>query len=231
MERRARLRTEFTLTSATPFSYACKACNRCCHDKIIPINPYEIARLASLLGISSTDFRERHTETGGATLARRDVASCVFLGPNGCTVHSARPLACRLYPLGRHLAPDGSETYAELVPHPESEGVYATDGTVADFLRGQDIARHIAATDRYYAVLKRMLVVHAARADREDVADEAAAAMDRAPTPDDDSMLDMDVTVARYCAKHGLEMPGDVEEKTMLHIAALEEIVAAMEAG
>ena len=58
----------------------------------------------------------------------RDDGACGFLGEAGCTVHPDRPLVCRLYPLGRAVAPDRTETFAALTPDPETAGVYGADG-------------------------------------------------------------------------------------------------------
>ena len=43
------------------FSYQCNACSRCCHNKAIRVGAYEILRLARRLGITTTEFIERHT--------------------------------------------------------------------------------------------------------------------------------------------------------------------------
>ena len=64
---------------------------------------------------------------------------CVFLGPRGCTVHPDRPLACRIYPLARWVAPDGDESFGHLEPHPQTAGLYGTRGTVDDYLTSQGL--------------------------------------------------------------------------------------------
>jgi Fe-S-cluster containining protein len=221
-----KLRTGFTLSRTTPFSYKCNACSRCCRGKVIPINPHEVAHLARALGVSTTEVLARYTETGGATLAHGDGGdACVFLTERGCGVHDARPLACRLYPLGRHTLPSGEESFAEMEPHPETAGEYGKDGTVDDFLRAQDTGPFVRATDRYFVVLRRMLDALSKREDRADVSDAATEAMRHAPRDGDDNVLDMDPMVERYCAERGLAVPSDVEEKTELHLRALEAFV------
>ena len=137
---------------SSPFSYQCRACTRCCYGKRIAVNPYELARLSRNLGITTTELIDRHTVDGGTALATRADSSCVFLGPDGCSVHADRPLVCRLYPLGRIVQADGSEQFVENEPHPETEGVYGRDGTVGAYLESQGVAPFIAAADRYYAV-------------------------------------------------------------------------------
>jgi uncharacterized protein len=220
-----RKRTGFVLARSTPFSYECRACKRCCKDKIIPLNPYEVARLAEHVGLTTTAFLAQHTGVGGAALRRRDDGTCVLLGEGGCTVHPARPLACRLYPLGRHVSGTGEESFAEVEPHPQTEGVYGTDGSIGDYLHRQQVEPYLAAADRYSRVLAKMLTALATREDRREVDADATAAVGRNPTTVDDNPLDMDATVGRFCAERGRAVPPDVEAKTLLHIEALEAML------
>jgi Fe-S-cluster containining protein len=222
------LRRGFVLARSTPFSYQCRACSRCCRGKVIPLDPYEVARLAEAKSTTTTEVLARWTTAGGAALAQREDGTCVFLGGGGCTVHAGRPLACRLYPLGRHLRGDGTEQFAELEPHPLTEGVYGEDGTIEDYLRTQDVERHVAAAGRYVALFKRMMEALAARPEADAVRDEAAAVMTRAPVPTDESLLDVDAMVSRWCAEHGAPVPRDVEEKTEIHVRAVEEYLDRM---
>jgi hypothetical protein len=93
--------TEIRYQRDSAFSYTCHACSRCCHDKIIHLNPYEVARLAENRGVSTTEFLARYTENNGTALRRVEDGACVFLTPQGCGVHPDQPLVCRLYPLER----------------------------------------------------------------------------------------------------------------------------------
>lgn len=218
----------FVLTRRSPFSYECRACSRCCRGKVIRLSPYDVARLAEACGTSTTEVLTRWTSEGGATLARHSDGSCVFLGPNGCSVHPGRPLVCRLYPLGRRLEADGTERFAQVEPHPQTEGLYGANGDVEDFLRSQDVARHIAAADEYVGVLKAMVAALAARADTElaELTEQVAAAARRPPMPSDENLLDVDAVAARWCADRGEPVPDDVDAKTAIHLKALREIVA-----
>lgn len=119
------------------FGYICRRCLKCCHGMHIQLNPYEVARLARNRGMSTTEFRAAFTIDGrGLALTRRDDegGACVFLGSNGCEVHADRPLACRLYPLGRHLTPEGEESFSHVTPHPLSRGELTREGTIASWL-------------------------------------------------------------------------------------------------
>ncbi|HEY1426761.1 MAG TPA: YkgJ family cysteine cluster protein [Caulobacteraceae bacterium] len=202
------------------FAYACNRCSRCCWHKVIQVNPYEIARLARRVGLSTGDFTARYTEDGtGAQLTRREDGSCSFLGPEGCGVHPDRPLVCRIYPLGRHVAPDGSERWSHLAPHPQTAGVYGADGTIGDYIAAQGALPYMQATDDYTAWLRRAY----------DVVAEAADAAEDGPSAAD--MLDMDSVIAAHCSGRGVEEPLDIEARKALHLAILAEWLDQLEGG
>ena len=101
------------LDRQSPFGFTCHRCLACCRFKKIQLNPYETARMASRLGISTTDFITRYT-IGGTVLRFTEEDACVFLQADGCAVHADRPLVCRLYPLGRYIDFIGVETFGQL---------------------------------------------------------------------------------------------------------------------
>lgn len=142
----------------------CTRLGTCCHGHTILITPWELALLAKGLGLTTRVVRERFTN-GGTLLrcdgpvgthgpATRQVAACSLYDPErGCTVHEHRPLACRLYPLGRQRVAGRTAYY-----HP-GERLPCVDlcptvtelpaQTVGDYLRGQDLAAGEAAHDAY----------------------------------------------------------------------------------
>lgn len=139
----------FDLKIDSAFSYRCGGCSRCCLGKAIRVGPYEILRLARHLNLSTTEFISHHTQSGGTVLRTTEQRNCGFLGPTGCSVHADRPLACRLYPLGMQVSPEGETRFGSLHPHPESEGTYGRDRTVADYLASQQTGPFLAANDAY----------------------------------------------------------------------------------
>ncbi len=200
---------------SSAFAYRCRACSRCCYGKRIQVNPYELARLARYLGTTTTEVIAHFTVDGGVALASRPDSACVFLGPHGCSVHADRPLVCRLYPLGRIVQADGSESFVENEPHPETEGVYGADGTVGDYLESQAVEPYIAAADRYYAMYRRLLDERAPGGvddmpgvDTEGRADGAAFFMDAdlamqrtgPRDPSDQGVLDAEAVMTRHLA-------------------------------
>ena len=214
-----------TLTRKSAFSYTCNQCSRCCYDKRIQGNPYEVARLARNKGVSTTDLIANFLEPGKPYLDNQSNGTCVFLTDQGCSVHADRPLVCRLYPLGQTLTGEGLESFRYATPHPETEGVYGHDGTVEDFLTAQGVAPFLQARDRYLSVVYRLLDVLAQDAEGND----EAFAMTKQTFSDEASIqqaleewLDMDLVVARHCQAHHLNEPHELEERLTLHIEAME---------
>ena len=209
------------------FSYTCHACSRCCHDKIIHLNPYEVARLAQNRGIGTSEFLTQYTDAAGTALKRVEDGACVFLTEHGCGVHADRPLVCRIYPLGRHVTAQGEEWFSELAPHPYTEGTYGTAGTVNQYLTAQGAEPYIQAVDRYLDVVGRMAtVLRASIGAGQETRKEAQRAVDDLVTgvdPDVPAWLDMDRVVREYCRAKGVAVPDDPAARLELHIRALDE--------
>jgi len=188
------------------FGYVCRACSRCCQHKVIQVNPYEVARLARLKGMSTGEFRAACTENGdGAILKRTDDSdTCIFLGAKGCSVHSDRPLVCRLYPLGRHVAADGSEEWVHIAPHPESAGLYSRKGTIADYIAAQGALPFMRAADAYAQWVR-----------------DAHAFLERAQDHAAEDLVDMDAAIAGHCRKTGAPEPVDIEQRRLMHMHIL----------
>jgi uncharacterized protein len=138
----------------SPFSYVCNACGLCCHNKVIALSPYDVLRLARAAGISTREAADRFTLRRGSILKFTAGGACVALDGARCGVHSGRPLACRLYPLGiEHEDKAGDEKYVTLEPAVGSLGVYAIDGDVGDFVEAQGVGSYLAANARYASLL------------------------------------------------------------------------------
>lgn len=198
------------------------------------MGPYEALRLSRRLGISTTEFFARHTEAGGTVLQTRpDDRGCVFLGERGCTVHPDRPLACRLYPLARWISPEGEESFGHLEPHPQTAGVYGTNGTVDAFLTSQGLPPYFAMSDRYGEIYDRMVAV-TERLDPDENSERRAQR--RAEVDELDAgilataLFDVDATVGDYCRERGLAVPSDIEAIVELHLTALGAWIDSLEA-
>jgi len=194
-------------TRESAFSYTCNGCGRCCHDKTITVSPYEAARLADALDLSTTEVFERYIASETRSIKTVENGACVFFDTiTGCTVHAGRPLSCRLYPLGWFSDRQEREVFAELTAHPQTEGVYGTDGTVADYLASQETAPFELASKRYAEVLWRL---------------NAAADTDGPDPGDPPPLTDVDAAVTADCTARGVPVPDDVEARVDLHLNLL----------
>ena len=66
------LKGPFHLERESRFSYECKACKRCCQGKRIPLNPYEVARLAQVLGMGPDDVFEAYVKKHAVNFKRQE---------------------------------------------------------------------------------------------------------------------------------------------------------------
>jgi uncharacterized protein len=217
----------------TPFSYACAGCGRCCFEKRIVVSPYEIARIAATLSLSTTEVIARYTVEGGTVLRQREDGGCSLLEGKHCGVHGGRPLVCRLYPLGRIVEKGETERFIQLRGHPESEGQLGEAGTIGAFLESQGTEPYIAATARYFTLFSRLVAVVQARPDGSEAFQSLLSqgvAEQPAPSAEDDALewLDVDRALAR---RGGGEIPQELEARVALHLALFEREIAVLEAA
>jgi len=99
--------------------------NKCCENIDILLTPYDILRLKQRFGLTSREFIDAYTVDcqmdghgmPGLKLKTKDSSTaCVNLTPEGCSVYSDRPAACRYYALGlvsmrRKDAPVDEDSY------------------------------------------------------------------------------------------------------------------------
>lgn len=109
--------------------------------------------LAQHRGVSTTELMALAIEENAPVLRNKEDGFCVFYeAGSGCTVHPARPLVCRLYPLGMQRR-NQSISFSQVEPHPQTEGIYGDDGTVADFIAAQGVAGYIAVLEAYLSLV------------------------------------------------------------------------------
>lgn len=185
------------LTAADRLPLTCTRLGTCCHGHRIVLCPWELAWLAHGMGLTPRALRDTRMEAGGTRLradgavgvhgpAAHRVPACTLYDPTaGCRAHTHRPLACRLYPLGRERH-DGAIRYyhpgtvmpcRELCP----SVVDLPERSVGDYLAEQDIAAGEAAHDAYaalaYGLVNAALVIaDAGEITRAAVADHLALA-------------------------------------------------------
>lgn len=82
--------------------------NACCSNIDISLTPYDVLRMKTRLGITSTEFLKEYTvpyemeKDGIAGVKFRPVeggSACRFMKPEGCDIYTDRPTACRYYPV------------------------------------------------------------------------------------------------------------------------------------
>ena len=208
------------------FSFSCNRCLRCCRDKKIQINPYESARLAKNLDLTTTEFLHRYTTDNGAFLKFKQNGDCRFLGPEGCLVHPDRPLVCRLYPLSRHVNDKEAEWFSELQRHEDCTGRSLDSGRIEGYLQEQEATPYMYAADCYLEMLLEMMA-SLEQGQQDDKADEK----NDLHTPAgyilqlDMNWMDMDAVVAAYCQDHQQPFPDDVDEKMRLHIKTMKLLI------
>jgi uncharacterized protein len=208
----------------TPFSYACAGCGRCCFEKRIVVSSYEIARIAEVLALSTTEVIQRYTVEGGTVLRQREDGGYSLLVGKGCSVHGGRPLVCRLYPLGRIVQKDETEQFVTLRGHPQSEGTLGKVGTVGAFLDSQGTEPYTLASARYFALFTRLMAVLQARAGGNDSLQSVVSS--GSAEADALEWLDIDATLARRAEG---EIPTDVEARVTLHLSLFEREIASLE--
>ena len=109
----------------------------CCHNIKIVLTPYDILILRKRLGISAHEFVTEHTVPtylektdmpGVMMKLTQEKNGCPFVTPEGCTVYSDRPSACRYYPVGMADFHEGGsdepeeEKFFFLVKEPHCKG-------------------------------------------------------------------------------------------------------------
>ncbi len=81
----------------------------CCLDVTIVLTPYDVLRLKHSLGMSSSEFLDKHTLSPSfpgqkfpLVILKMDEQTkrCPFVSAEGCSVYRDRPWSCRMYPLG-----------------------------------------------------------------------------------------------------------------------------------
>ncbi|MCD1294075.1 YkgJ family cysteine cluster protein [Methanocella sp. CWC-04] len=88
-------------------TFECEMCGQCCANQdLVQLTTFELYRLAEHLGMSPVEFFNEYCELGATNLnpevhmyIRTIDHACPFLKDGLCSVHGARPFACRAYPM------------------------------------------------------------------------------------------------------------------------------------
>ena len=145
----------------------CTRTGTCCHGNQVFLNPWELARLAHEKGISAADFRNNYCDDGGILLRfngkvdKRGKSACSqYIDNFGCSVHVVRPLACRLFPLGRQIQHGKAEYIFQGEQFPCLNGCEAVVElphlSVEEYLKGQETDAFEKAQDAYLEVMQNL---------------------------------------------------------------------------
>lgn len=143
----------------------CSRTGTCCHGKIVRINPWELAQFSRSMGMSSKEFHRRHLDALGMQIrfdgkeGWKGLPACsLYDASRGCVAHEGRPLACRLYPLGRELQRGEVRYMHRGQEFPCLEGcaevLQLPLMTVREYLKGQCISQTVLAQDLYLEMLQ-----------------------------------------------------------------------------
>lgn len=108
----------------------------CCGNIAIILSPFDILRLRRRLNMNADEFLLTYTEPihlektdmPGVRIKLDKEARCPFVTPDGCTIYSDRPSACRYYPVGMANFHEGgqenldTEKFFFLVKEPYCKG-------------------------------------------------------------------------------------------------------------
>jgi Fe-S-cluster containining protein len=224
MSRVEKVAPQRVMRRESAFYYRCGQCGLCCRDKVITLSPYDVTRMARAAGLSTGEVIARYTLRRGSLLRFEAHGACSASHVALCTLHSGRPLACRLYPLGIERSVD-DERFVRLEPAEGSLGVYGDHQTVGDFLARQEVQPHLDAVACY----ERLIATFRARLEQitdferiepgafyRRAAREAIAESGYDPNPLIDALFDADRIAGRF---------DDGREAIDAHINALEAVI------
>lgn len=141
---------------------------KCCGRINLILTPYDIIRLKSRLGLSSGEFLTKYTreeieeKSGLPTVflkMREDTDKlCPFVTPEGCTIYTDRPAACRYYPIGQGTLQreEGIEEFYFLITEPHCLGFKDdTRWTIESWRLDQEVVLYDELNSEWKAMMLR----------------------------------------------------------------------------
>lgn len=157
--------TRLNLNDVLPLT--CTRAGTCCHGNIVLLNPWELFCLAREKKITTREFRDLYTEFGGIKLRfdgkpgwKGKQACSQYADGFGCSVHLGRPLACRLFPIGRQIHNGEVQYMHEGIKFPCLEGcpevIELPSLSVGEYLQGQETDHYEKAQDEYLELMQNL---------------------------------------------------------------------------
>lgn len=145
----------------------CSRRGTCCHGNLVMLNPWELACLAREKKVTPGEFRDLYCEYGGIRLRfdgkagwRGKKACSQYITDFGCSVHTGRPLACRLFPLGRQIQSEEVQYIYQGDQFPCLEGCTEVLElpylSVGEYLKGQMTEKFEKAQDEYVELMQNL---------------------------------------------------------------------------
>ena len=157
--------TKLSLEDKLPLT--CSRRGTCCHGNLVMLNPWELFCLAREKKVSPREFRDLYCESGGIRLRfdgkpswREKKACSQYIDNFGCSVHVGRPLACRLFPLGRQIQSEAFSYMHQGDVFPCLDGCPEVTTlpqlTVAEYLQGQQTEAFEKAQNEYLQLMQSL---------------------------------------------------------------------------
>jgi Fe-S-cluster containining protein len=157
--------TKLKLQDKLPLT--CSRKGTCCHGNRVYLNPWELVCIAKEKQLSPREFRDLYCESGGILLSfngkvdhRGKPACSQYIENFGCSVHEGRPLACRLFPLGRQIQSEEVQYIYEGDTFPCLNGcpevVNLPSLSVGDYLEGQLTESFEQSQDAYLELMQNI---------------------------------------------------------------------------
>ena len=157
--------TKLSLQSVLPLT--CTRVGTCCHGNQVLLNPFELFYIAKEKQITPREFRDLYCDLGGIRLhfngkedTRGKKACSQYVDNFGCSVHLGRPLACRLFPIGRQVQNNEVQYIHQGETFPCLNGcaevINLPQLSVGDYLSGQITDQHEQAQDAYLEVMQNL---------------------------------------------------------------------------
>ena len=155
------------LSNVDKLPLTCSRKGTCCFGKAVFINPFELAHLANAKKTSISDFIKENCEPGGIQLKfdgskdkKGQHACSLYVDNFGCSIHTGRPLACRLYPIGRQIQNNKHQYIFEGTTFPClsdcKEVLNLPQLTIEEYLSGQEAELFEIAQDGYLEVMQNL---------------------------------------------------------------------------
>ncbi|MFD1552048.1 YkgJ family cysteine cluster protein [Putridiphycobacter roseus] len=157
--------TQLKLDEQLPLT--CSRKGTCCHGNVVMLNPWELYALARTKNISSKEFRSEYCDMEGIQLkfngpknSLGKQACSQYVENFGCSLHAGRPLACRLFPLGRQIQNEKAHYMFQGTEFPCLNGckevLKLPKLSVQTYIKEQNTAPYEKAQDAYLEVMQNI---------------------------------------------------------------------------